>query len=80
VIPSFRDVDSLFIELVDSARTIERVQIDSVELVRVYDKFTYPFNPEVRKAIRNANDSIQKAKEQKINKKEKNKKGIKNKK
>lgn len=78
VIPSFRDVDSLFIELVDSARTIERVQIDSVELVRVYDKFTYPFNPEVRKAIRNANDSIQKAKEQKINKKEKNKKGIKN--
>ena len=80
LIPSFRNIDSLFIELVDSARTIERVQIDSVELKRVYDKFTYPFNPEVRKAIRQANDSIQKAKEQKINKKEKNKKGIKNKK
>lgn len=77
VIPSFRDVDSVFIELVDSARTIERVQIDSVELKRVYDKFTYPFDPDVRKFIRHANDSIQKAKEQKINKKEKNKKGIK---
>ncbi len=66
LIPSFRNIDSLFIELVDSARTIERVQIDSVELKRVYDKFTYPFDPDTRKFIRNANDSIQKAKEHKL--------------
>lgn len=82
VIPSFRDVDSLFIELVDSARTIEQVQIDSVELMRVYDKFTYPFDPDVRKAIRNANDSIKNEKERKLEEKrkkeEKNKKKSKN--
>lgn len=66
VISSNRDIDSLFVELIDSARTIERVQIDSVELVRVYDKFTYPITLDVRNEIRNANDSISKEKKKRL--------------
>ena len=58
-IPSFRNIDSLFIELVDSVRTIESIKIDSVELNRMYNRFLYPMNSEVRKEIRQANDSIQ---------------------
>lgn len=57
-IPDYRNIDSLFIELVDSVRTIERVEIDSVELNRTYNKFLYPIKSEVRKEIRQANDSI----------------------
>ena len=58
-LPSYRNIDSLFIELVDSVRTIERVEIDSVELNRVYDKFLYPMNSDIRSKIRQANDSIE---------------------
>lgn len=65
-IPSFRDVDSLFIELIDSIRTIERVEVDSVELNRVYNKFLYPIKSSVRDEIRTANDSIKKEKDKEI--------------
>ncbi len=61
-IPDYRNIDSLFIELVDSVRTIERVEIDSVELNRTYNKFLYPIKSEVRKEIRQANDSIARSK------------------
>ena len=61
-IPSFRNIDSLFIELVDSVRTIESIKIDSVELNRTYNRFLYPMNSEVRKEIRQANDSIARSK------------------
>jgi hypothetical protein len=64
IIPDFRNIDSLFIELIDSARTIERVEIDSVELNRTYNKILYPMKSEVRKAIREANDSIARSKKQ----------------
>ena len=57
-LPDYRHIDSLFIELVDSARTIETVAIDSVELNRVYNKFLYPMNSDIRSKIRQANDSI----------------------
>ena len=63
-IPDYRNIDSLFIELVDSVRTIERVEIDSVELNRTYNKFLYPIKSEVRKEIRQANDSIARSKKQ----------------
>ena len=62
-IPSFRNIDSLFIELVDSVRTIESIEIDSVELNRVYDKFLYPMKSDIRNKIREANDSIARSKE-----------------
>ena len=64
IIPTSRYVDSLFIELVDSARTIESVEIDSVELNRVYDKFLYPMKNDIRNKIREANDSIARRKEE----------------
>ena len=59
IIPSSRNIDSLFIEFVDSIRTIESVEIDSVELNRVYNKFLYPMNSDIRSKIRQANDSIE---------------------
>ena len=64
IIPDFRNIDSLFIELIDSARTIESVEIDSVELNRTYNKILYPMKSEVRKVIREANDSIARRKEE----------------
>jgi hypothetical protein len=57
-IPSYRDIDSLFIELVDSVKTIESIEIDSVKLERVYNRFLYPLNQDVRKFVREQNDSI----------------------
>ncbi len=63
-IPDYRNIDSLFIELVDSARTIESIKIDSVKLNRTYNKFLYPMKSEVRKEIRQANDSIARSKKQ----------------
>ena len=66
VISSHHDVDSVFVELIDSARTIESVQIDSVKLIRVYDKFTYPLALDVRNEIRSANDSISKEKKKRL--------------
>ena len=69
-IPSFRNIDSLFIELVDSVRTIESIEIDSVELNRVYDKFLYPMNSDIRNKIREANDSIARSKEQGVSSRE----------
>ncbi len=60
-IPSYRNIDSLFIELVDSVRTIESIEIDSVEFNRVYNKFLYPIKSDVRNKIREANDSITKS-------------------
>lgn len=80
VVPYFRNIDSLFIELIDSARTIERVQIDSVQLNRVYDKYTYPIDSDLRRTIRSANDSIQKEKERKLEEKRKKEEKEKNKK
>ena len=65
-LPSYRNIDSLFIELVDSARTIERVEIDSVELNRVYNKFLYPIKSDIRTKIREANDSISRSREKGI--------------
>ncbi len=59
-IPNFRNIDSLFIEFVDSVRTIESIAIDSVELNRVYNKYLYPMNSDIRKKVRHANDSIKK--------------------
>lgn len=53
-----RSLDSLFIELVDSARTIESVEIDSVELNRVYNKELYPFDRDLRRKIKNIKDSL----------------------
>ena len=55
---SIRDLDSLFIELVDSARTIEVVEIDSVELNRVYNKELYPFDRDLKRKIKNIKDSL----------------------
>ena len=69
-IPDYRNIDSLFIELVDSVRTIERVEIDSVELNRTYNKFLYPIKSEVRKEIRQANDSISRSREKGARRKE----------
>lgn len=69
-IPNFRDIDSLFIELVDSIRTIESIEIDSVELNRVYNKFLYPINNDIRSKIREANDSIARSKKQGIENRE----------
>ncbi len=65
-ISSYRNVDSLFIELVDSVRTIESVEIDSVELNRVYNKFLYPIKSDIRTKIREANDSISRSREKGI--------------
>ena len=48
----------MFIELVDSVKTIESVEIDSVKLERVYNRFLYPLNQDVRKFVREQNDSI----------------------
>ena len=62
VIPYYKDIDSLFIELLDSVRTIESVEIDSVELNRVYNKILYPLKKEVRQEIRQAKDSIARSK------------------
>lgn len=73
-IPSFRNIDSLFVELVDSVRTIESIEIDSVELNRVYDKFLYPMNNDIRNKIRESNDSIKKAKEERLTEIEKSSK------
>lgn len=73
-IPSFRNIDSLFVELVDSVRTIESIEIDSVELNRVYDKFLYPMNNDIRNKIRESNDSIKKAKEERLSEIEKSSK------
>ena len=73
-IPSFRNIDSLFVELVDSVRTIESIEIDSVELNRVYDKFLYPMNNDIRNKIRESNDSIRKAKEERLTEIEKSSK------
>lgn len=69
-IPSYRNIDSLFIELVDSARTIESVEIDSVELNRVYNKFLYPIKSDIRTKIREANDSISRSREKGIRSKD----------
>ena len=54
----YRDLDSLFVELVDSTRSIETIKIDSVELNRVYNKFLYPMDSQLKKDIRNIDDSI----------------------
>ncbi len=62
-IPCYRNIDSLFIELVDSVRTIESIEIDSVELNRVYNKFLYPIKSDIRTKIRQANDSISRSRE-----------------
>lgn len=69
-ISSYRNVDSLFIELVDSVRTIESVEIDSVELNRVYNKFLYPIKSDIRTKIREANDSISRSREKGIRSKD----------
>lgn len=53
-----RDLDSLFIELVDSAQTIESIEIDSVELNRVYNKELYPFDRKLKKRIKEIRDSL----------------------
>lgn len=62
-ISNSRSVDSLFIELVDSIRTIQRIDIDSVELKHIYNKFLYPMKSDVRNEIREANDSIKRSRE-----------------
>jgi hypothetical protein len=62
-ISNHRNIDSLFIELVDSVRTIESIEIDSVELNRVYNKILYPMKSDIRTKIREANDSIARNKE-----------------
>jgi hypothetical protein len=63
IIPTYRDIDSLFIEFIDSVRTIESVEIDSVELNRVHDKYLYPINSDIKNKIREANDSIARSRE-----------------
>ena len=62
-IPNYKNIDSLFIELVDSVRTIESIEIDSVELNRVYNKILYPMKSDIRNKIREANDSIARSKD-----------------
>lgn len=57
-ISKYRDLDSLFIEFIDSVRTIEYIKIDSVELNRVYNRYLYPLKNEARKELTEANDSI----------------------
>ena len=61
-----RRVESIGIELVDSARTIERVMIDSVEFNKVYNKYLYPIGNKVRSEVNSANDSIAKSKGMKV--------------
>ncbi len=58
VFSDVRDLDSLFIELVDSARTIETIEIDSIELNRVYNKELYPLNRDLKNKIKEFNDSV----------------------
>ena len=58
VFSDVRDLDSLFIELVDSARTIETIEIDSIELNRVYNKELYPLNKNLKNKIKEIRDSL----------------------
>jgi hypothetical protein len=55
-ISSDRSVDSVFIELIDSVRTIDFVKIDSVELNKGYNKYLYPMKGKIRTI--NTNDSL----------------------
>ncbi|MBO5086706.1 MAG: DUF4296 domain-containing protein [Paludibacteraceae bacterium] len=58
VFSDVRDLDSLFIEIVDSARTIETIEIDSIELNRVYNKKLYPINRDLKNKIKEIRDSL----------------------
>lgn len=58
VFSDVKDLDSLFIEIVDSARTIESIEIDSIELNRVYNKKLYPINRDIRNKIKEIRDSL----------------------
>jgi hypothetical protein len=58
VFSDVRDLDSLFIEIVDSARTIETIEIDSIELNRVYNKELYPLNKDFKNQIKDIRDSL----------------------
>lgn len=58
VFSEVRYLDSLFIQIVDSARTIEKIEIDSIELNRVYNKELYPLNKNLKNKIKEIRDSL----------------------
>lgn len=81
LLPDSLDVRRMEIILIDSLRNIGKVEIDSVELIRVFNKYDSPIPYRVRKEIREANDSIAKSKKKvgrtgKTKKNGKNEKGV----
>lgn len=76
LLPDTVDVQRMKIELIDFVGSISRVEIDSVELIRVFNKFSSPIAPRIRREVSLANDSIkkmQKANLERAVKKKKNK-------